>query len=78
MAKISCNFFDNPSSKMDVIGVTGTNGKTSITTFLSEILSGINKVGIVGTIKIFDGDKEIESKILLLKVLICKETLIKW
>lgn len=62
MAKISCNFFDNPSSKMDIIGVTGTNGKTSITTFLSEILSGINKVGIIGTIKIFDGDKEIESK----------------
>ena len=62
MAKVATNFYENPSSKMDVIGVTGTNGKTSITTFLSEILSSENKkVGLVGTIKIFDGEKEVES-----------------
>ena len=62
MAKVAANFYENPSSKMDVIGVTGTNGKTSITTFLSEILSSENKkVGLVGTIKIFDGEKEVES-----------------
>ena len=62
MAKVAANFYENPSSKMNVIGVTGTNGKTSITTFLSEILSAQDKkVGLVGTIKIFDGDKEVES-----------------
>lgn len=62
MAKIASNFNNNPSQKMDVIGVTGTNGKTSITTFISEILTLNNsKVGLVGTIKIFDGDNEVQS-----------------
>ena len=62
MANIADNFYNQPSKELDVIGVTGTNGKTSITTFLSEILSlNDNKVGLVGTIKIFDGDKEVES-----------------
>ncbi|MFI3209827.1 MAG: UDP-N-acetylmuramoyl-L-alanyl-D-glutamate--2,6-diaminopimelate ligase [Peptostreptococcaceae bacterium] len=62
MAKIATNFYRNPSKEMDVVGVTGTNGKTSITTFLNEILSyNDKKVGLVGTIKIFDGIDEIES-----------------
>ena len=62
MAKVADNFYNNPSKELEVIGVTGTNGKTSITTFLSEILSlNDKKVGLVGTIKIFDGDKEVES-----------------
>ena len=62
MAKVADNFYNHPSQRFDVIGVTGTNGKTSITTFLNEILtSNNNKVGLIGTIKISDGDKEIES-----------------
>ncbi|EQK43900.1 UDP-N-acetylmuramyl-tripeptide synthetase family protein [[Clostridium] bifermentans ATCC 638] len=62
MAKVADNFYNHPSQRFDVIGVTGTNGKTSITTFLNEILtSADNKVGLIGTIKISDGDKEIES-----------------
>ncbi|MEG2246825.1 MAG: UDP-N-acetylmuramoyl-L-alanyl-D-glutamate--2,6-diaminopimelate ligase [Peptostreptococcaceae bacterium] len=62
MAKVADNFYKHPSQRFEVIGVTGTNGKTSITTFLDEILiSDNNKVGLIGTIKISDGDKEIES-----------------
>ncbi|MDR0880020.1 MAG: UDP-N-acetylmuramoyl-L-alanyl-D-glutamate--2,6-diaminopimelate ligase [Clostridioides sp.] len=62
MARISDNFYEHPSRKLGVIGVTGTNGKTSITTFLEEILIRANKkLGLIGTIKIFDGDKEIIS-----------------
>lgn len=62
MAKIADNFYNHPSQRFDVIGVTGTNGKTSITTFLNEILRlDKNKVGLIGTIKIFDGDNEVES-----------------
>ena len=61
MAKIASNFYNNPSDELDIIGVTGTNGKTSITTFISEILRNNNKVGLVGTIKVFDGEKEIEA-----------------
>lgn len=62
MAKVADNFYNHPSQRFDVIGVTGTNGKTSITTFLNEILTSAgNKVGLIGTIKISDGDKAIES-----------------
>jgi UDP-N-acetylmuramoyl-L-alanyl-D-glutamate--2,6-diaminopimelate ligase len=62
MARVADNFYNHPSQRFDVIGVTGTNGKTSITTFLNEILtSENNKVGLIGTIKIFDGDNAIES-----------------
>lgn len=62
MAKVADNFCNHPSDKLGVIGVTGTNGKTSITTFLSEILKlNSNKVGLIGTIKIFDGEKEVSS-----------------
>ena len=62
MATVADNFYDHPSNKFGVIGVTGTNGKTSITTLLSEILNlNEKKVGLIGTIKVFDGDKEVES-----------------
>ncbi len=62
MAKVADNFYNHPSQRFDVIGVTGTNGKTSITTFLNEILTSQGaKVGLIGTIKISDGDNVIES-----------------
>ncbi len=62
MAMVADNFCEHPSDKFDVIGVTGKNGKTSITTFINEILRNCNKkVGLIGTIKIFDGDNEVPS-----------------
>ncbi|WP_304340756.1 UDP-N-acetylmuramoyl-L-alanyl-D-glutamate--2,6-diaminopimelate ligase [Metaclostridioides mangenotii] len=62
MAKVADNFYNHPSTKFDVLGVTGTNGKTSITTFLNEILTRAQKkVGLIGTIKIFDGIQEVTS-----------------
>lgn len=44
---IAARFYDFPSSKMPVIGVTGTNGKTSITHFIAQCL---NHCGVIGTI----------------------------
>ena len=62
MSKIAANFYENPSRELGVIGVTGTNGKTSISTFISEILELNNhKIGLIGTIKNFDGKDEIEA-----------------
>ncbi len=44
-------FFRNPSAKMRLIGVTGTNGKTTVTYFLESILKEARKkTGIIGTI----------------------------
>ncbi|RDY23847.1 UDP-N-acetylmuramoyl-L-alanyl-D-glutamate--2,6-diaminopimelate ligase [Romboutsia maritimum] len=62
MSKVASNFYENPSDKISIIGVTGTNGKTTITTLLKQILGINNKVGMIGTIKIDDGNRSIESQ----------------
>ncbi len=62
VAKCACNFYDNPSKKVSLIGVTGTKGKTTTTFMLKKILDkqGI-KAGLVGTIASYSGDKKIED-----------------
>lgn len=55
MPIIGRNFYENPSEKIELIGVTGTNGKTSVATFLKDILSEDDKCGFIGTTGIFDG-----------------------
>ncbi|RKD27667.1 UDP-N-acetylmuramoylalanyl-D-glutamate--2,6-diaminopimelate ligase [Caminicella sporogenes DSM 14501] len=52
LSKIASNFYKNPSKKLKVIGVTGTNGKTSITHLINTILRENNyKCGLIGTIQ---------------------------
>ena len=52
MAVLANNFYDSPSNKLNLVGVTGTNGKTSITYLLGQILESLNHtIGIVGTIE---------------------------
>ena len=60
MAICACNFYDNPSKKVKLIGVTGTKGKTTTTFMIKEILQkqGI-KTGLVGTIAVYSGDKKL-------------------
>lgn len=57
LAELSNNFYDNPSSKMHLIGITGTNAKTTTTYLLQSIFEHLGKkTGIVGTIgNIIDG-----------------------
>ncbi|EOD01257.1 UDP-N-acetylmuramoyl-L-alanyl-D-glutamate--2,6-diaminopimelate ligase [Caldisalinibacter kiritimatiensis] len=51
LAKVSSTFYDRPSSKINVIGVTGTNGKTSVTYLIKSIFDACKrKTGIIGTI----------------------------
>ncbi len=47
---IADRFFGSPSSEIDVIGVTGTNGKTSCSHFLAQALSQFGLSGVVGTL----------------------------
>ena len=56
-------WFGNPMKKLKLIGVTGTNGKTSVTYMIKKILeSKGHKVGLIGTIQNMIGDEIIESK----------------
>ena len=61
-ATACANWYGNPAKKLKIIGVTGTNGKTSVTYMLKAILefSG-KKVGLIGTNKYLVGDREIPS-----------------
>lgn len=53
LATIAKNFYNDPTKNISLIGVTGTNGKTSSTYFLEQILRTYNKtVGVIGTIEI--------------------------
>jgi UDP-N-acetylmuramoyl-L-alanyl-D-glutamate--2,6-diaminopimelate ligase len=53
LAIIASNFYDNPSSKLKLIGVTGTNGKTTVASLLYQLLkkSGY-KTGLLSTVQI--------------------------
>ncbi len=52
MAGIAANFFGNPAKKLRIVGVTGTNGKTSTTYMLKSIAEQCGlKVGLIGTIR---------------------------
>lgn len=51
LAEMSSNYFGNPSKKLKIIGVTGTNGKTSVTYMIKQVLEYFgHKVGLIGTI----------------------------
>ena len=60
LGKAASNFFDNPSSKLKLVGTTGTNGKTSIVTLSYLMFKGLGyKCGLLSTIKNIIDDKEV-------------------
>ena len=49
---IAANFYDNPSERIKLVGVTGTNGKTTIVSLLTQLFGMLNvKVGMLSTIE---------------------------
>src|ERR1700752_3443504 len=49
---IACNFYDNPSEKLKLVGVTGTNGKTTTATLLFNLFRGLGySVGLLSTVQ---------------------------
>ena len=64
LALIGSNFFGNPAASMKMIGVTGTNGKTSSTLLLKHVLETVlgAKVGLMGTMENMIGDQSIPTE----------------
>lgn len=64
LAELSNYFYDEPSRKIKLIGVTGTNGKTTSTYFIKSILETAGyKTGLIGTITNVIGDEEITASL---------------
>ena len=62
MSIIAANFYGNPSRKLAVVGVTGTNGKTTIATLLYDLVRLMgHKAGLISTVVYKVDDEEIVS-----------------
>ena len=61
LAPIAARFFGNPASELSLIGVTGTNGKTSTTYLAESILTQADwRTGLIGTVEIrYGGEREV-------------------
>lgn len=62
LAITACEFYDNPSKKLKLIGITGTKGKTTTTFMVKAILEshGLN-VGLIGSIAVYINGEKIED-----------------
>lgn len=59
---LASNFYNNPCKKMKIIGVVGTNGKTSTTSILKQLLDSNNvKCSLIGTSGVFINSKRLEE-----------------
>lgn len=59
---VAANFYQHPARKLKVLGVTGTNGKTTTTYLVKSILEQAGwKVGLIGTIQILLGSRALEA-----------------
>lgn len=62
LAIAAANFYDNPSRKLSLIGITGTNGKTTTVTLLHRLFTSLGySCGLLSTIANFVGDKSSEA-----------------
>ena len=64
LARLGANWYGHPADAMQMIGVTGTNGKTSVTCLVKEMLEACcgAKVGLIGTIRNMIGSEELETE----------------
>lgn len=64
IGEVAANFYDHPSRKLKLVGVTGTNGKTTIATLLYRLFSHLgHKSGLVSTVCVIVDREEIPSKL---------------
>ncbi|MFA5325013.1 MAG: UDP-N-acetylmuramoyl-L-alanyl-D-glutamate--2,6-diaminopimelate ligase [Bacteroidales bacterium] len=63
LALIASNFYDHPSSKLNLVGITGTNGKTTTVTLLYNLFTNLGYCcGLISTISNYIGEEKIETE----------------
>ena len=64
LAQIGANFFGHPAESMTMVGITGTNGKTSSTLLLKHVLETVQgaKVGLIGTMENLIGQEVLPTE----------------
>lgn len=62
LAYMAANYYGNPSHNLKLVGITGTNGKTTIATLLYQLFKNAGfKTGLISTVKIMVDDKEYKA-----------------
>jgi UDP-N-acetylmuramoyl-L-alanyl-D-glutamate--2,6-diaminopimelate ligase len=62
LAFMAANYYDNPSQKLQLVGITGTNGKTTIASLLYQLFKKAGyKVGLLSTVKIMVNNDEYKA-----------------
>ena len=63
-SELACKFYDNPSEELQVIGITGTNGKTTTASLLYKLFTELGyKCGLLSTIENIYGDRVISAEL---------------
>lgn len=61
LALVSRAFYEQPDTKMGIIGITGTNGKTTVSMLTQHLMGGQDQVGLLGTIRYDLGKRTLPS-----------------
>lgn len=62
MAELACAFYDRPADKLQVVGITGTNGKTTTAFMVRDVLAAADRpCGLIGTVEYRIGERVIPA-----------------